>query len=127
MNILLDNNISRVAVIYNRWPEDEKYNTVWCRTVEEVISFLEEDYILDYIFLEHDLDDINQLHYDSPICGMEIVRWLEKCDYLEKFKDTNFILLTNNEKAGRVMLKRLVNLNLKVRYTPFGSSREIFN
>ena len=126
MILFLDDNPQRAVLAYNRMPEGDRSDTIWCTTAEETIITL-WDYRdqLSRVHLDHDLGGQQYVNTKRDDCGMEVVRYLEKIsrtkpDEFSKLKDTEFIVHTWNAHAGPIMVDRLKKLGLTVRYVPFG-------
>lgn len=121
MILFLDNDPQRAVLAFNRMSEEDRANTIWCRTVEEAIATL-RDYCpqLTRVHLEHDLGEEKFANTKREDCGMEIVRFLERTKTSFSFDHVKFIIHTWNDHAGRVMLERLTKLGLYVEWTPFG-------
>lgn len=126
MHLFLDDDPNRAAVAYQRMSKDEREQTIWCMTAEEAIITL-RDYrdVLMSVSLDHDLNGETYMNVASPICGMEVVRWLENQAKnqpveFEGFKKVQFTVHSWNEYAGPKMFKRLEQLGLKVNLRPFG-------
>ena len=120
MILFLDNDPQRAVMAFNRMSEEDRSNTIWCRTVEEAIATL-RDYPLTKVYMEHDLcgEFANTKRED---CGMEVIRYLEKLDekQMSKFLSTRFTIHTWNDHAGPIMVERLLKLGLDARLKPFG-------
>lgn len=124
MILFLDDDPNRAAIAYQRWPDKKKENTIWCTEAHQAISTL-KDYEIEEANLDHDLEGrcfVNSSHSNT---GMEVVRWLEKQDNLNKFSKTLFVVHSHNFGAAIQMVKRLQKLNLNVKCIPFGESEVI--
>lgn len=85
-----------------------------------------EAFDLDEAYLDHDLGGV--LYQDSRAdnCGMEVVRWLEKHPELAaKWEHTQFTVHSHNFPAARLMVQRMRDLGLNVKYWPFGFGSEV--
>jgi len=122
MILFLDDNPNRAAIAYQRWSEEKRPYTIWCRTAEEAISVL-RDYALTEAHLGHDLEGETYVDTRREDCGMEVVRWLEAQETLDKFNDCVFICHSWNLSAGNRMAERLCSLGLKAEHIPFGMTR----
>jgi len=124
-NILfLDDDPKRAALAYSRWLPEKSSRVVWCQTAEEAIKTLQE-FDLEEIYLDHDLEGrmfVDSSHYNT---GMEVVRFLEHFKNLEKFAETKFIIHSHNIRAGQQMYFRLKKLGFNIHYIPFGCNEII--
>jgi len=127
--LFLDDNPQRAVLAYNRMPETDRGETIWCQTAQEAIITL-WDYRdrLDKVYLDHDLGGRQYVNTKREDCGMEIVRYLEKMsndhpDEFAKLKDTEFVVHSWNGHAGPLMTERLLKLGLDVKYIPFGMAK----
>lgn len=128
MLLFLDDDPRRAAVAYQRMSDSERERTIWCKTVEETIVTL-RDYkdSLEVVMLDHDLGGQTYVNSKREDCGMEVIRYLEKCkretpEEFKAFVDVNFVVHTYNTYAGHRMVERLQKLGIKrVVYQPFGT------
>lgn len=113
------------AVKMHEWQtEAERHRTVWTKTAAEAIRVLKnygariESAHLDFELSEEEHTDIRQSD-----CGFEVVRWFENIttDRLQSFLKCNFTVHTHNERAGKLMIKRLKFLGLNAHFIPFGT------
>lgn len=125
--LFLDDDPNRAAIAYQRMTKEDREATIWCQTVEEAIITL-WDYrdTLTVVSLDHDLNGETYMNVANPLCGMEVVRWLEEKAVKEpaefdKFKKMEFTIHSWNEYAAPKMFNRLTDLGLKVKYRPFGT------
>lgn len=125
MILFLDDDPKRAALAHQRWSDERRSNTVWCRTAQEAISTL-QSFDLEEVHLDHDLEGpfyLDSRHHNS---GMEVVRWLEKnAQGDHKWDKTYFIVHSHNVRAGVQMVDRLSDLGLNVNYIPFGLTRPL--
>lgn len=126
MILFLDDSAQRAVLAYERMPEADRENTIWCRTAEEAIITL-WDYRdrLDAVHLDHDLGGQEYVNTKREDCGMEVVRSLEKMSHdkpeeFEKLKVARFVVHSWNGHAAPIMVERLTKLGLDVVCVPFG-------
>ncbi len=124
MILFLDDNPNRAAIAYQRWSKDRSSNTIWCTEAHQAISTL-KDYEIKEAHLDHDLEGRSFVNSSHDNTGMEVIRWLEKYDNLNKFSGTLFIIHSHNFPAAIQMVKRLQTLKLKVKCIPFGETEVI--
>ena len=124
MVLFLDDDQHRAALAYQRWPEEKRDKTIWATTAQEAIDVL-RDYDLVEAHLDHDLGGETYVNSEREDCGMEVVRWLEDLDNVNKFKDTKFIVHSHNYPAGAEMMSRLKKLDLTCVQIPFGHTQEL--
>jgi len=122
--VFLDSSAERAAVHCQRMTEADQARTFWTQTVVEVISII-KDYLprLEEVSLEHDLGEEPYVHSGSDKCGMEVVRYLERCKSSD-YASVKFIVHTHNEIAGQKMTRRLRIAGYNVCYSPFGLERK---
>lgn len=124
--LFLDDNPSRAALAYSRWPDEKVSFTIWCQNVQEVIDTFGQDYDFEEVHLDHDLEGRTFVNPAHDNCGMEIVRWLEQnAGSLHKFADTLFIIHSHNYYAGLEMTQRIKKLGLNAKYIPFGEDEVV--
>jgi hypothetical protein len=72
------------------------------------------------VSLDHDLNGHDFQDPDTPTCGMEIVRYIEKCGGWPstKFKQPIFWIHSSNLFAAHLMDAALMRMGFAVRYTP---------
>jgi len=119
----VDPSPERAALCYSRLPENRRNYVIWTKTAEEAIITLQEySDRLEAIYLEHDLEGEMPNDTRSELSGMEVVRFLEKCNdtIRQNLKDTHFIIHSWNEYASAQLAKRLARLGFIVRQKPFG-------
>lgn len=125
MILFLDDDPNRAAVAHQRWTEERRASTVWCRTAQEAIYTL-QSFDLEEAHLDHDLEGpfyLDSRHHNS---GMEVVRWIEKTvEACRKWDSTQFVVHSHNVRAAVQMVDRLNALDLKVNYIPFGLTRPL--
>ena len=122
MILWVDNIPERAAIAYQRMSPKKRDGVMWCRTVAEGISVLEDpNYIgeLTEVHMDHDFDGDYYQRLSDPTCGSEIVRFVEKSG-AEKYKHIVFVVHTHNLYAGNKMAIKLLDMGLKVDFIPFG-------
>lgn len=115
--LFLDDDPTRAALAYQRWPSEKRDRTIWVKTVEETIDIF-RNYDVEEAHLDHDLGGERYVHSERDDCGMEVVRWIQ--ENRDQVKDIVFIVHSWNIPAGIEMLQRLIDIDLKATYTPFG-------
>jgi hypothetical protein len=121
MILFMDDDPKRAALAYQRFSEEDRNNTIWCKTAAEAIDIL-ENYEVSRAYLDHDLGGERYVNSGRVDCGMEVVRWIERrsADELEKLKNCEFIVHSWNIPAAEMMTRHLQDTGLKVRQIPFG-------
>lgn len=77
------------------------------------------------VSLDHDLDGCDFEDPDSPTCGMEIVRYLEKTGWPDIKPRPEIWIHSKNLFAAHLMTKHLQALGFQVRYRPICYSEKI--
>ena len=72
----------------------------------------------DEVSLDHDLDGCDFQDPDSPTCGMEIIRYIEKTGWPEHKKKPVFLIHSSNLFAVHLMTVRLRALGFFSYYEP---------
>jgi len=92
--------------------------------VPEALRFLSsEDFdivSLDHDLMGHDFDDP-----DTPTCGMEIVRYIEKCGWPPQRKRPHFQVHSKNFFAAHLMITKLRDLDFSVSQTVIDYGRKM--
>jgi hypothetical protein len=92
--------------------------------VPESLRFLSsEDFdivSLDHDLMGHDFDDP-----DTPTCGMEIVRYIEKCGWPPQRKRPHFQIHSKNLFAAHLMVTRLREMGFSVSQTVIDYGRKM--
>lgn len=73
----------------------------------------------DIVSLDHDLNGCDFQDPDSPTCGMEIVRYLEKCGWPDNKRMPTFWIHSSNLFAAHLMIVHLKKIGLEAYYIPF--------
>lgn len=115
--LFLDSSPERAALMYQRLPSPVRDETVWARTVKEARHVLRDPNGLQFVSLEHDLND--HRHPLSPESGMEIVRFLERRDP-RPFRSCLFVVHSWREDLSSHMRDRLERAGYRVVLRPFG-------
>jgi hypothetical protein len=124
--LFLDPDPKRAVLAFQRMTEEDRSNTIWCKTVLEAQTTLwNYRHELTRVHLEHDLGEQPYANTRSEDCGMELVRYLERLsvhhgDVFPAYKKMEFIIHTWNDHAGPIMVERLRKIGLKVELKPFG-------
>lgn len=73
----------------------------------------------DFVSLDHDLNGCDFQDPDSPTCGMEIVRYIEKTGWPEARHKPTFWIHSSNLFASFLMIRRLKAAGLFAYHKPF--------
>lgn len=73
----------------------------------------------DVVSLDHDLNGCDFEDPDSPTCGMEIVRYIEKTGWPDRWARPQFWVHSKNLFAAHLMITRLTALGMNVTFIPF--------
>lgn len=73
----------------------------------------------DIVSLDHDLNGCDFEDPDSPTCGMEIIRYLEKTGWPTGKPQPIFNVHSKNLFAAHLMVTRLRGIGLDAQYVPF--------
>ena len=97
----------------------EKFEVTIATNVKEALRLLSrEDF--DQVSLDHDLTGVDFEDPDTPTCGMEIVRYIEKTggwpDQVRRKPE--FVIHSSNLFAAHLMVMRLKNLGFTCWYSP---------
>lgn len=99
-------------------------STKFAATAPEVIEILQShkdnDELIDWLFLDHDLGGEEYVNPLSNDTGMEVVRWIIK----NTPKITRIIVHTCNHSAGWTMLNKLRGANYNTVYIPYTEFKE---
>jgi hypothetical protein len=120
--VFLDDDPNRAALQFQRMNEIDKQRTFWVQTVRETLDIL-KDYRdrLDIVSLGYNLNGgVCPAHPASEECGLEVIRWLERCNSAD-FEHVRFIVHTWNSTAGVKMVRRLREKGYRAIRVPFGS------
>jgi len=72
----------------------------------------------DVVSLDHDFMGVDFQDPDTPTCGMEIVRYLEKTGWPPQRKVPEFWVHSSNLFAAHLMVLRLTRAGFDARYKP---------
>lgn len=78
----------------------------------------------DFVSLDHDLNGYDFQDPDTPTCGMEIVRYIEKCGWPEQKQRPIFWIHSSNLFAAHLMVVRLARIGHTAWYKPIAYSVE---
>ena len=100
-----------------------KFSSKWDVTivanVKECLRYLSREEF-DEVHLDHDLKGVDFEDPDSPECGMEVVRYIEKCGGWPGGKRKPiFRVHSSNLFAAHLMVISLQNIGLMALYQPF--------
>lgn len=70
----------------------------------------------DVVSLDHDLTGCDFEDPDTPTCGMEIVRYIEKCGWPSARKMSEVVVHSSNLFAAHLMTIRLMKIGFSVKY-----------
>lgn len=101
-----------------RWALEQYGTSVTIATnVKEALRLLSSEY-WDIVSLDHDLTGIDFEDPDTPTCGMEIVRYIEKTGWPDQRKKPMFSIHSSNLFAAHLMTVRLKSMGFTVSYQP---------
>ena len=89
---------------------DEYEVTIAANVKEALRAMAREDF--DVISLDHDLTGCDFEDPDTPTCGMEIVRYIEKTGWPEEKPKPKFWVHSSNIFAAQLMVSRLRKMYL---------------
>lgn len=93
------------------------YDVTIAVCVPEVLRLLSsKDW--DIVDLDHDLNGHDFENPDTPTCGMEIVRYIERCGWPQSRKKPIFHIHSSNLFAAYLMDTDLMRMGFAVRYVP---------
>lgn len=72
----------------------------------------------DIVSLDHDLTGIDFEDPDTPTCGMEIIRYIERCGWPEQKFKPEFVVHSSNLFAAHLMTVCLKAMDFRVSYQP---------
>jgi len=102
------------------------YEVTIAANVKEALRLLAR-YDWDIVSLDHDLTGIDFEDPDTPTCGMEIVRYIEKTGWPENRHKPDIIVHTSNIFAAYLMTVRLQALGFSVRQFQFQYDDQVEN
>lgn len=109
--LFLDDRSKRIHAALKKY--SEHFDVTIVTNVKECLRFLsQEDW--NVVSLDHDLGGLEFCDPDSPHCGMEIVRYLEKTAWPELKYAPKFIIHSSNGFAAYMMEKRLHSMGFSV-------------
>ncbi len=127
MILFLDPDPKRAVLAHQRMTDEDRSNTIWCKTFEEAQTTLwvYRDELTE-VHMEHDLNGTPYMNTRSEESGMEVVRYMEKLclhhsDVFPAYKKIKWVIHTWNDHAGPIVLERLRKIGLKVEWIPFGT------
>lgn len=113
--LFLDDRSKRMHAALRNFPDFE------VRLVSNVLEALRalssEDW--EEVHLDHDLRGVDFEDPDSPECGMEVVRYLEKTGWPPDKRKPIFRIHSHNLFAAYLMTTRLQKLGMAAYYQPF--------
>lgn len=95
-----------------------QYEVVIAPNFHEAMRLLSGQ-VWDVVSLDHDLNGCDFEDPDSPTCGMEIVRYIEKTGWPSFRRSPSFWVHSKNLFAAHLMVTRLLSLGLDACYKPF--------
>jgi len=110
MILFLDDNYRRTREFLSNYPK--AYHTA---TAQGCIKKLEHG-VWEIVFLDHDLEGERMQDPDSPLSGMEVVRWIEA----NKPRVKMFIIHSQNPCGSPEMVERLRAAGYPAWAVPFG-------
>lgn len=114
--LFLDDRTKRIHSALRQF--SEKFSVSICCNVKECLRELSrEDF--DEVRLDHDLRGVDFEDPDSPECGMEVVRYLEKTGWPPNKPKPIFRVHSSNLFAAYLMITRLQKLGMTAFYERF--------
>lgn len=114
--LFLDDRSKRIHAALAKF--SEKFEVVIVPNVKECLRALAQD-DFEEVHLDHDLRGVDFEDPDSPECGMEVVRYLEKTHWPVDKPRPKFHIHSKNIFAAHLMLIRLRALHFFALYSPF--------
>jgi hypothetical protein len=100
------------------------YDVTIATCVPESLRFLSST-DFDIVSLDHDLTGHDFDDPDTPTCGMEIVRYIEKTGWPPQRKRPHFQIHSKNLFAAHLMITRLRNMGFSVSQTVIDYGRKM--
>lgn len=120
--LFLDDRTRRIHSALRQF--SEQYDVTIVTNVKECLRCLaREDYAV--VSMDHDLRGVDFEDPDSPECGMEVVRYLEKTGWPDwKEKPPRFYVHSSNVFAANLMINRLRTFGMDANYVRFQYDEE---
>jgi len=99
------------------------YDVTLASNVKEALRLLNTK-PWDFVSLDHDLSGCDFEDPDTPTCGMEIVRYIEKTGWPTSLQKPYFIIHSTNLFAAHLMTTRLQALGFKVSSQPINEKKD---
>lgn len=114
--LFMDDNSKRIHAALRQY--GGTFDVTIATNVKECLRLLaRQDWRI--VSLDHDLGGCDYTDPDGRECGMEIVRYLEKCGWPGGKPRPEFIIHSSNTFAGNLMVRRLREVKLMARHEPF--------
>jgi hypothetical protein len=101
-----------------------EYEVTIAANVKEALRLLSRE-SWDVVSLDHDLTGCDFEDPDTPTCGMEIVRYIEKCGWPVFIPQPVFWIHSSNLFAAHLMSTRLAGMGLSVLHKPFQYDEQV--
>jgi CheY-like chemotaxis protein len=112
--LFVDDRMKRIDYALRNFPE---YEVSIAPNVPEALRAMSgQDW--DVISLDHDLNGYDFQDPDTPTCGMEIVRYIEKTGWPTQRKKPEFWIHSSNLFAAHLMVVKLIRLGFNVWHKP---------
>lgn len=99
------------------WALQEYEDVTIATNVKEALRLLSsQDW--DVVSLDHDLTGIDFEDPETPTCGMEIVRYIEKCGWPDQRERPEFVIHSSNLFAVHLMMTCLMQMGFATYYQP---------
>lgn len=102
--LFVDDRTKRIHSALRQFSQDYDL-TIACNVREALRQMAQNDFAV--ISLDHDLTGCDFEDPDTPTCGMEIVRYIEKTGWPEHKRKPEFIIHSSNVFAAHLMTVRL--------------------
>ena len=114
--LFVDDRSKRIHSALRQYSEEYEV-TIAVNVKEALRALVREDW--DIVSLDHDLTGCDFEDPDTPTCGMEIVRYIEKCGWPIYVSKPIFWIHSSNLFAAHLMSLRLNKIGLSVWHKPF--------
>jgi hypothetical protein len=121
----LENARPKLLFVDDRWKRIQYALTVYAVEYDVVIApnfheamrqLCAQDW--DVVSLDHDLNGCDFEDPESPTCGMEIVRYIEKTGWPKQRREPNFWIHSSNLFAAHLMTVHLKGMGFSCSYVP---------
>ena len=115
--LFLDDRSKRIHVALDEFPKAGYKITIVTNVIEALRYLAQEDWAV--VSLDHDLNGCDFEDPDSPTCGMELIRYLEKTGWPPNKGRPTFHIHSKNLFAAHLMIVRLKHLGFLAFYLPW--------